>query len=141
MFYLDTSLLVAGLSNEAATPSAQRWLARRREASLCISAWTIPEFSSAMALKLRTGQVGFEQRAAMLAAFNALVEESLIVLAVRSPQFRTAARFVDREELGLRAGDALHLAIAFDVGATMVTFDRRVAGAGPALGVPTEVPA
>ena len=35
----------------------------------------------------------------------------------------------------MRAGDALHLAICADHGATLCTLDRRLAEAGPALGV------
>jgi predicted nucleic acid-binding protein len=35
----------------------------------------------------------------------------------------------------LRAADALHLAIAKDIGATLCTFDKRLASAGKALGV------
>ena len=38
---------------------------------------------------------------------------------------------------GLRAGDALHLAICADHGATLCTLDRRLSEAGPALGVRT----
>jgi predicted nucleic acid-binding protein len=49
--------------------------------------------------------------------------------------FRTAARFADQHVLGLRAGDALHLAICADHGATLCTLDRRLANAGSALGV------
>jgi uncharacterized protein len=52
-------------------------------------------------------------------------------------QFRTAARFADQHALGLRAGDALHLAICADHGATLCTLDRRLSEAGPALGVKT----
>jgi predicted nucleic acid-binding protein len=52
-------------------------------------------------------------------------------------QFRTAARFADQHALGLRAGDALHLAICADHGATLCTRGRRLSEAGPALGVKT----
>jgi predicted nucleic acid-binding protein len=61
------------------------------------------------------------------------------VLAVSGGHFRTAAKFVDQHSLGLRAGDALHLAIASEQGARAHTLDRRLAGAGPALGVPTQL--
>jgi predicted nucleic acid-binding protein len=44
---------------------------------------------------------------------------------------------VDQPVLGLRAGDALHLAICADHGATLCTLDRRLNEAGPVLGVKT----
>jgi predicted nucleic acid-binding protein len=92
-----------------------------------------------MAIKLQTGQISLEQRAAMLAMFNKLVAESLTVLGVRGGHFRAAARFADQHALGLRADDALHLAIASEHGATVHTLDQRLAEAGPALGVPAEL--
>ena len=137
--YLDTSLLVAALCDEEMSAPAQAWLGEQEPGTLLISEWTITEISSAMGLKLRTGALDLEQRAAALAAFNLLVSESFTTLPVTGAHFRAAAKFLDQHGLGLRSGDALHLAVASEHGATLQTLDRRLAAAGPALGVRTQL--
>lgn len=125
MRYVDTSLLVAALLNEKGTPAAQRWLSEQPAGELAISDWVITEFSAALSMKLRTGELQPPHR----------VEASLHVLPVSRLDFQTAARYSDQYLTGLRAGDALHLAIASNYGASLHTLDKRLAEAGQVFGV------
>ena len=95
--------------------------------------------SSALAIKVRRGDIDIDARTRMLAEFNRLAAESFSVFPVTGYHFRIAAHFVDQHELGLRAGDALHMAVASEQGATLVTRDKMLADAGPALDAPTQL--
>ena len=56
--------------------------------------------------------------------------------------FLAAARMMERFDLGLRAGDALHVAIAQQAGAArLVTLDKVLARAAESLGLRVELPA
>lgn len=94
-----------------------------------------------MATKLRTGRTTLEQRADALTVFNKLVAENFTALPMTDGRFRVEAKFVDLHMRGLRASDPLHLATASDQSATVFTLVERLATAGPALGVPTQLPA
>ena len=135
--YVDTSILVAALTNEGRTAAAQVWLAKQRADTLAISAWVVTEFSSALSIKLRSRQIELAHRASALAALARLVADSFTVLPVLGGHFRTASKFADQHTLGLRAGDALHLAIAGDQGATLCSLDKRLVDAGSKIGVKT----
>jgi predicted nucleic acid-binding protein len=137
MLYLDTSIIVAALTDEISTNRMQTWLGSQQLGLLAISEWTISEFSAALSIKLRTAQTTLPARARALTIFAELTEKSFNVCPVSTDHFRTAAKFADHYTIGLRAADALHLAISADHGATLCTLDRRLAEAGNALGVQT----
>jgi predicted nucleic acid-binding protein len=127
--YLDTSLIVAAVTREPATDRIQDWLSQQDSASLLISDWTVTEFASALSIKLRTGQVSIEDRARIAGLFTQLRIESFTTVPVTRSHFVAAARFADNYVLGLRSGDALHIAIAAEHGATICTLDKRMAEA------------
>jgi predicted nucleic acid-binding protein len=135
MRYVDTSLLVAALINERNTALAQRWLGGQSAGELAISDWVVTEFSAALSMKLRNGELEPTQRNEVLAFFTRLTDASFHVLPVSPLDFQTAARFADQYATGLRAGDALHLAIASHHGASLYTLDKRLVEIGQALGV------
>ena len=77
MLYLDTSLLVAALTNETETERMQRWLGQQAEDDLAISDWVVTEFSSALSIKLRAGHIEPAHRADALAMFARLTTDNL----------------------------------------------------------------
>ncbi len=134
MDYLDTSVVVSVMTDEAATERVQTWLENRSSAVLYISDWVITEVSSALSMKVRTGALSPDDRTSALAFFRQMIAESFIVLPVTSAHFQAAARLADQHHLALRSGDALHMALSADVGATLFTLDKRLAEAGKQIG-------
>jgi uncharacterized protein len=128
-------VVVAALTLEPATERVLAWLERQTPGELAISFWSITEVSSALSLKLRTRQLEAAERAAASVEFSRLVAESLTILQVSPEHFRAAARFAGEHQLGVRAGDALHMAVCLDHGLRLHTLDRRMVEAGPVLGV------
>lgn len=139
MLYLDTSVLVAALTNEPRTDDAQRWLASQPAGELAISDWVITEFSGALSIKLRTQQLRPEDRAEALSLFASLREQSLQVLGLSRLDFHTAARFADQQATGLRSGDALHLAVAANHGLRLVSLDHTLVEAAEATAVSAQL--
>jgi predicted nucleic acid-binding protein len=133
--YLDTSVLVCALTGETETVRIQSWLSEQTAGEMAVSDWTIAEFSSALSIKLRTGALSLEERATAMAALTRLLDESLDLWPIERRQFRAAAQIADQHLLAMRAGDALHIAVCAERGATLCTLDRRLSEACLSLGV------
>ena len=139
MFYLDTCVLVSAFGHEASTAEVTQWLAIQHVTQLRISDWQITEFSSALSLKLRTRQINVVQRNGMLAQFVAYKDSLSPVLPVSSRDFIEAAHMVEQHHTGLRANDALHLAIAMHNRLCLVSLDERLVNAARLLAVDTHL--
>lgn len=139
ILYLDTSVAVAALTPEPSSHRVQKWISEQAPGVLAVSEWGRVEFSSALAIKVRSRTIDLDQRAAALSAFNRFCEENFEILAVADRHMQAAAFIVDQIALGLRGGDALHLAVCAEYGATLCTLDRKLFEAGPGLGVPTRM--
>lgn len=136
MRYLDTSLVVAAVTNENGTAAAQRILASADD-DLAISDWVITEVSAALSLKVRAGVLAETHRRVARSAFARLADSSLHVLPVTAADFRSAADLAERHKTGLRAGDVLHLAVATASGAAVYTLDKGLARAARSMRLAT----
>jgi predicted nucleic acid-binding protein len=135
MIYADTSVIVPLFAREAATPRVKAWFAALNE-PLVGSDWLIPEFASAIALKVRTRQLSPDQALAIHQLFDEFLEGGLRVLPVSRSAYALAASWVKAHEQGLRAGDALHLAVAQEAGAAVAALDELLNANARRLGIP-----
>src|SRR3712207_1876949 len=112
MLYFDTSFVAPLVVVEATTDRIARFIRQLPVEKLTISHWTRVELSSLLGRDARTGRLEPEAARVAEARFEALVEDSFFVLAPTADDFDRARAFLRHHKLGLRAGDALHLAIA-----------------------------
>ena len=134
--YFDTSFLAPLVLEEATSVMVEAFVRGLPPHQLAISHWTLVEFSSLLAREVRMGRLSAAAAAATDAEFETIAAESFVVLAANPSDFTLARRYLRTYESGLRAGDALHLAIAKNNGAeTLYSFDNVMAKAGALLGL------
>ena len=137
MLYLDTSFLVPYFVSEESSDKVERFLRSVKGEELAVSTWTATEFVSALGLKVRTRQLDRPAAVAALAAFREVGEGYFNWLAVSAGDFRAASTYLENWDLGLRAGDALHLAVAKSNSAKkLLTLDERMLKAAKVLRIP-----
>lgn len=140
MEYLDTSFLIPFILPERTSDLVERFLRQPRSEPLAISYWTCAEVSSMLARRARMGEL--DQLAAREAdeQFTAVVAKSFVILLPTAEDFELCRHYLRRYETGLRAADALHLAIAGNRRMNAIySLDRKLLKAGELLGLPTQL--
>lgn len=135
MAYLDTSAVLAFLLPEPATALVTRAIAGTASSDRCLSPWTAVEVASALGIKVRMRALTAAEAATVLHAFRLDLRPACRLEVVEPSDFPAAEALLERIELGLRAGDALHLAVARRLGEPLLTLDRRMAAAAHRLGL------
>ncbi|MBK8908103.1 MAG: type II toxin-antitoxin system VapC family toxin [Rhodospirillales bacterium] len=136
MLYFDTSFLVPLILPEATSEPIAEFFQDAQARGMAVSHWTRVEFSSLLAREVRMGGLSAEAAREANARFESMVEESFAVIPPNGSDFDLAKEYLGRYETGLRAGDALHLAIAKNHGAeAMLSLDKALLRAGQLLGV------
>lgn len=133
--YLDASVLVASLTNEPRAEEARNLITAYERFDVALSSWTIVETLSGLSKKVRLGELteaNFEDLARQINILSARHART----PVTEDHFLSAMRLVQSLATNLRAGDALHLAIARDFSLTLATFDDGLGSAARMVGVP-----
>lgn len=135
MIYVDTSALVPAFVREPKTEAVLAWLESTGE-RLAISEWGITEFASAMAIKIRTGRIDAGLAEDAWARFNDFADKHCVIAVPTRAEFRRAGALALEAELDLRAGDAIHLAIAEAVQVNaLLTLDKGMIESAKAIGL------
>ncbi len=135
MIYVDTSVVVALLTREPVTDTVTAWFSAAAE-PLVSADWCAVEFASAVAIKQRSGQLRPAHAKAAHAAFEELTAGGLRLLPVSREAFQRAAVLTQPYKGGLRAGDALHLAVAMEAGAeSLAGLDKTMNAGARRLGL------
>lgn len=134
MIYADTSLLlpiyVPEVNSELANDTVQG------ATELLISDLTVAEFLVGLARKVKLGTLPSERADEVRAAFERHMSEGYLQrVAVVGSHSEAAGQLASQSPVMLRTLDALHLAVAVELEATMATLDGRLSDAARALGV------
>lgn len=131
--YVDTSIIVAMLTNEPKTHDCINWFSNLKQTPVS-SDWLITEFNSAIAIKQRTSQLTAKDIKPILQQFEALLNGGIKLMPISRDAFSEAGKLIHKHP-NTRAGDALHLSVAIECAAQQfVTLDIAQAASAKQLG-------
>jgi predicted nucleic acid-binding protein len=137
--YLGASLVIALLTDDALHARADRF-ASSDPGAFIISDLATAEFASALGRQVRMGTISIEEARAGLATLDVWTRRAANQIETTGADIAVASTFLRRLDLPLKTPDAIHIAIAQRVGATLVTFDRQMAASARALGTAVITP-
>jgi predicted nucleic acid-binding protein len=131
--YLDTSVVVPLFLAEAWSERAEAFLSG--SPIVTISDYSEVEFASAISRRVRMGDIEPTAGQTALAQFDTWIRRAQRAV-LSSDDLVMAKTFLRRLDLRLRTGDAIHIAIAQRVGATLATFDKQMSRCAAMLDIP-----
>lgn len=133
--YFDTSFLAPLILDEDSSPLVSEHLAMTARDGCATSRWTGLEFNSLLGIRVRRGAMSSEQALLAERGFKGLMA-SFTLLDIGAGEIDLAAEMMREHRLGLRAGDALHLATArASAVRQFLTLDKTLLRAGRHFGV------
>ena len=140
MLYFDTSFLAPLVLPESTSDKIAAFVRRLPVEEFTVSHWTRVEFSSLIACDVRMSVLDAAAGARADARFEAMVDASFAVLLPNADDFGLAKWYLGKFNTGLRAGDALHLAIAGNrQAAAIYSLDKGLLMAGRLLDLPVSM--
>jgi predicted nucleic acid-binding protein len=137
--YLDASVIVALFTKDYFTDRATSLLASKADVVI-VSDFAAVEFSSVIARFVRTRSVTVEQARAVLSDFDSWSERACQRVATDGAVISRAEVFLRRMDTPLRTADAINIAIAEGLRASLMTFDEKMSAAARVLGLPLVTP-
>jgi predicted nucleic acid-binding protein len=131
--YLDASILVPLFINDAFTSRAKAFL-HSDAWLLIVTDLAAAEFASAIARRVRMGDVKEADARLVFSHFDTWTGQAARRVETSTADISAAEGFLRRLDLSLRAPDAIHIATAQRLGATIATFDDKMAECARALG-------
>lgn len=136
--YADTCLLVSLFLRDSGTENALAWLDKTAGQPIMISHWSLTEFSSAAAILVRQKRITTRLHTEVSHRFRSFVAQRLTLEPPLPADFERASQLVENYATGLRAGDAVHLAICARQHATLCTADKIMAKAASVLSIKSQ---
>ena len=137
MVYLDTSFIAPLVIAEDTSDAVEAAVLKLKSGELTTSMWTQVELASLVSRKVRMGELSATEAHAVRREFERVLGESFEVLVPTGADFAAAGTYLEMPKTGLRAGDALHLAIAANHGARKIlTLDGGLLDAGRRVKLP-----
>ena len=134
--YLDASILVSLFIVDSQTARADRFL-RSGPGEIVVSDFAAAEFAAVVGRKTRTGDFGVDDREALFADFDTWTRQTVTMVETTANDIALAISFLRRRDVTLRAPDAINIALSQRFGASLATFDQRMARDAEVVGVAT----
>ena len=132
--YLDVNVIVPLFILDLLNDRAERIL-RRLDDDLIVSDFSAAEFSSVIALRVRTRDLRAEEARTAFSNFDRWCALYTRRVEISTIDVSAASSLMRRLDLSLRTPDALHIAIVNRTSCKLLTFDRAMSRAARTLGV------